>query len=152
MNGFSSTGNWTICPLAFEAPVYLHPTNDWKAPTRLSEMRLSFPPHRFSSGCDGCRERDEPWEQALLDWREESYSQTDLLVSEPPQSHFAVCLQRCLSCSFLLIVLCSDSLFLLTFILFGVSFVFSFPNQTLFSCPVRCPTMTSSSLFSWKRA
>lgn len=39
-------------------------------------------PYRFSSRCDRRREGNECWEQAGVDWREESHSQTDLLVTE----------------------------------------------------------------------
>lgn len=54
----------------------------WYAPTDLSEMHVFLAAPRFSSCCNRCREGNEPWEQALLDWRKVSDSQADLLVTE----------------------------------------------------------------------
>lgn len=42
----------------------------------------SLLPYRVPSSCDRCREGDERREQAGLDRRKESHSQTDLLVTE----------------------------------------------------------------------
>lgn len=118
-------------------------------PTYLS---LSLPAHRFSSCCAGCREGNEPWEPALLDWREEPDCQTDLLVTESLHSPRLALksLWQCISCSSLFsLVLHSESFCFLLFWLPLIFLFFSLPNllSSPFT-PVRCPTMMSSSQFS----
>lgn len=73
--------------LAFEVLLNSHPTNvrSYKCSNTckdLFEMHSPPLPYRFSSRCDRRREGNECWEQAGVDWREESHSQTDLLVTE----------------------------------------------------------------------